>query len=186
MSQDWIRNHLKKLDEWRFALRNFHPPGAMESPGEATTRGRATSEGSRGRRDTGLSTLLCFLPRLLSQLNGWFHGKLKISSWKAWITGFPGGNWQWSGFVVQIPDVRRFQRLVEERRLREEEEERERLEEERTPVFRAFVVDVVISECFELMFEIDSVHPTVTVTTGLLHFSSGILATIASWVGGWS
>ncbi len=73
-------------------------------------------------------------------------------------------------FVVQIPDVRCFQRLVEERRLREEEEERERLEEERTPVFRVFVVDVVISECFEFMFEIDWVHPTVTVTTGLLHF----------------
>lgn len=38
-----------------------------------------------------------------------------------------------SGFVL-IPDVPCFQRLAEERRLREEEEERQRLEEERTPV----------------------------------------------------
>ena len=49
------------------------------------------------------------------------------------INFFPEGNRQLSGFVL-IPDVPCFQRLVEERRLREEEEERQRLEEERSPV----------------------------------------------------
>lgn len=56
----------------------FPPHGAMESPGEATTRGRATSEGSRGRRENVTLNAAFFSDFFLSQLNGWFHGKIWV------------------------------------------------------------------------------------------------------------
>ena len=66
----------KKLDEWR-PSRNFHP----REPWNRQERQRREEEQRQKEAEDVAKTwlsMLRFFPLLLSQLNGWFHGKIWV------------------------------------------------------------------------------------------------------------